>query len=305
MISRRKPCYNPLTRLRLAFLGLALAASGACFSQDAVIDDEISVSQSESDENSELTNGAWSRFMLSVGGMSLDADGSYRLGLPDGRKITLVDFDRAGLPDRDSSYWLSANWRSRSNRWGVWFASWDFGSSGSRLWEDEWNAGDGRVIPVGAEVDTRFDARWYVLEATYSLIRSVRYDAGIGLGVHAVGLDTSLLARVGAGENDAEIVREELSTLAPLPNVLGYFHWNVADRWTLTTRVGWFGLDYDKYSGRMINMHAIISYGLTDNWSASLGYEFVDIDVTIEQERWVELYKLDFSGPMATLRYSF
>jgi hypothetical protein len=289
------------TAARLSLMVIAATFAQESFAQDAEDDDSLDLF----DDDVELAEGKWPRFSLSAGLMNLDADGTYRLALPDGRQVTILDFERIGLSERDSSYWLSATWRSRTNRWGAWFATWEFGTTGTRIWEDEWTTGDGRKIPVGAAVGTTFDARWYVLEATYSLLRSDRFDAGLGFGIHAVDLDTTLAARVDVGENGVEIIREELSTLAPLPNLLAYFHWRFAPRWSLSARVGWFGLDYDKYSGQMSNAHATVGYALTDRWQLAFGYDFVSLDVDVDEDQYLELYDLDFAGPVATVRFTF
>jgi hypothetical protein len=64
------------------------------------------------DEDTELTKTGWAQFYVSAGLMYLDGDGRYSARLPDGSEIPIINFDRAGLKESDSSYWLSINWRS-------------------------------------------------------------------------------------------------------------------------------------------------------------------------------------------------
>ena len=60
------------------------------------------------------------------------------------------------------------------------------------MWEDSLPVG-GTEIPVGASVTSAFDAKWYILEATYSFYRSDTVDTGIGIGFHVVDIDTAKL----------------------------------------------------------------------------------------------------------------
>ena len=89
------------------------------------------------------------QFYATFGVTYLGADGSFSARLPDGKEVTIINFDLAGLDERDSSYWLTLNWRSASSRWGAWFGSWQYDVTGSRVWEDSLPIG-GTEIPVGA-----------------------------------------------------------------------------------------------------------------------------------------------------------
>jgi hypothetical protein len=160
-------------------------------------------------------------------------------------------------------------------------------------------------IPIGASVTSDFDATWYILEATYSFYRSESVDTGIGLGLHTVDLDTTITARFQLGEEETKVVSESLDTLAPLPNLLVYLHWKFAPRWNLVSRVGYFGLDYDKYSGQMTNAHAMVNYNLSQRWSLGLGYQFVDLDLDVDKKDYTQVYDIEFSGPMAYLKFNF
>ena len=84
------------------------------------------------DKDVERTRKGWSQLHISAGFMYMDADGSFSARLPDGNSVTIFDFDRAGLQETDSSYWLSVNWRSARSRWGMWFGSWRYDVIGSR-----------------------------------------------------------------------------------------------------------------------------------------------------------------------------
>jgi len=163
------------------------------------------------DEDAELTKQGWIQLYVSAGFMYLDGDGKFSARLPDGNEVTIIDFDRIGLKDTDSSYWLSFNWRSANSHWGAWFGSWQFDVVGSREWQDSLPLGE--EIPVGASVTSDFDARWYILEATYSLYRSETVDTGIGFGFHTVDLDTTVTARFQVGDQEAKIVSNRLDTL--------------------------------------------------------------------------------------------
>ena len=59
------------------------------------------------DEDVEETRKGWPQLHVSAGIMYLDADGRFSARLPDGNDLPIIDFDRIGLDESDSSYWLS------------------------------------------------------------------------------------------------------------------------------------------------------------------------------------------------------
>ena len=257
------------------------------------------------DEDVERTRKGWSQLHISAGFMYLDADGSFSARQPDGDSVTIFDFDRAGLEETDSSYWLSVNWRSARSRWGMWFGSWRYDVIGSQVWDDSLELPKGGEIPVGASVSSDFDAQWFILEATYSFYRSETVDTGIGLGVHVVDLDTSLTATIRVGDQETEVVSGSLDTLAPLPNVLAYVSWKFKPKWMLIARLGYFTLDYDKYSGDMTNAHAMVNYSISPRWALGASYLFVDLDLDVERTDYTEIYDINFAGPMVFARFRF
>jgi hypothetical protein len=287
------------TRLSLAialfFYALPLPA------QEDQAEDDAQVSGLELfDEDAENTRQGWAQLHAAAGFMYLDADGSFSVRTAGGNDLTIIDFDRAGLDEKDSSYWVSINWRSAHSRWGSWFGSWRYDVTGSRLWD-----GAGLGIPAGASVTSEFDAQWYIFEATYSFYRSKTVDAGIGLGIHVVDLDTNLRARIEGADRAVEIISADLDTIAPLPNGLAYVFWKFAPRFSLTARLGYFTLDYDKYSGEMTNAHVLVNYFLSERWALGASYQFVELDLDVEKTDYTQIYDINFSGPMLFARFSF
>ena len=257
------------------------------------------------DDDAEETVTGWSQFTAAVGYMWLDADGRFDLVGSSGDRVTVIDLDRLGIDDSKGSLWATLNWRSRDSNWGAWFAYWSFSSAGFRIWEDELVLEDEVIVPIGAAVVTDITTDWYILEATYSFIQNDHWDAGIGFGVHVVDIETTLAVDARFGDAKESISVSSLDSLAPLPNFLGYLHYRHGERWHFTTRAGWFGLSYDKYSGEMLNFHALARYNLSDRWAVEAGYQFVELDVDIDEGSYVGLFDMDFSGPLATLRFNF
>jgi hypothetical protein len=256
------------------------------------------------DEDTENTEQGWIQFYVLGGAMYLDGDGEFAARLPNGNEVTIIDFERAGLEDTDSSHWLTLNWRSANSRWGAWFGSWRFDVTGTREWEDGLDIG-GIEVPVNATVTSDFDAKWYIVEGTYSFYRSKSIDTGIGFGFHVVDLDTNITVRLRPGDEQGGFVSGRLDALAPLPNVLAYVHWKFAPRWNVVARYGYFNMDYKEYSGYMANFHSMVNYQVSPRWALGAGYQFVDLDLNIEKKNYTQIYDIQFSGPMAFARFSF
>lgn len=295
---------KPITLLAIA-LFLLLFALPVTAQQNDSTNEEDAPPLDLFDEDTERTQDGWSQFYVAAGITYLDADGRLGAQLPSGENITIIDFDRVGLKETDSSYWLSLNWRSANSRWGTWFGSWRYDVTGSRVWEDTVEIPGKDPVPAGADVQTTFDAKWYILEGTYSFYRSKTIDTGIGFGLHTVDLDTRINARIQVADESGEVVSERLDTLAPLPNVLGYLHWKFAPRWSFIGRYGWFGLDYKEYSGQMTNAHAMVTFKMSPRWALGAGYQFVNLDLEVEKKEYIQDYDIQFSGPMAFLRFHF
>ena len=115
--------------MKILIQPLAIALAATLFSTHVQSQDEEGDSTDDVttldlfDEDTKLTKSGWLQFYATFGVMRLGADGSFSARLPDGKKVTIIDFDLVGLDERDSSYWLTLNWRSASSRWGAWFGS--------------------------------------------------------------------------------------------------------------------------------------------------------------------------------------
>jgi len=114
-------------KILIQLLAIALAAtlfSSPAHGQDEEADSTDDVTALDLfDEDTELTKRGWLQFYASFGVAYLGADGSFSARLPDGKEVTIINFDLVGLDERDSSYWLTLNWRSATSRWGAWFGS--------------------------------------------------------------------------------------------------------------------------------------------------------------------------------------
>ena len=143
------------------------------------------------DSDVEETTSGWPQLSVSLGYMSLDADGSFDVRGPRGHRVTIIDLDRLGVDDDDGTYWATVKWRSRTSKWGAWFGTWNYTGAGMRTWETELEIGDDLLVPVGAAVATEISTDWYILEATYSFVQNDAWDVGIGLGFHVVDIDAT------------------------------------------------------------------------------------------------------------------
>lgn len=277
------------------------AISESSSDEQSAADEELSLF----DEDVEETDDGWSQLSVSAGYMWLKADGRYAIQLPSGKLVTVLDLDRIGIDDKDTSAWFTINWRSANSRWGAWFGAWRYDAAGFRIWVDELIIDDKVIVPVGAGVATDLRTDWYILEATYSFWQNKTVDVGVGFGLHTVDLDTKLGGRLEVGDENDQIVNSRFDFLAPLPNILAYGHWRISDKWRLTSRLGWFGLSYGDYRGKMTNLHALLRYQMTDRWAIECGYQFMKLDLDIKEERYTSVYGVDITGPLAVLRFNF
>ena len=296
--------YRKLEILVQALLLLCLV-SAPSFASDVKDAENQDDSLDLFDDDTEYKDSGWPLFNISAGVTYLDANGVLGARPPNGNLVTIIDFDRIGLDESDASHWFTLTWRSKNTRWGAWLANWRYDVNGQRSWPGEWPLDENISIPVGARLDSHFDADWYVLEATYSFFQNEKFDAGLGIGFHIVDLETDLSAHIDVGGQSVEIYRGDLDTLAPLPNILAYLHWRFHPRWETVMRAGWFGLDYDIYSGAMTNAHAMVSFMVSERFSLGVGYQFVNLDLDIERKNYQEIYDIDFYGPILFARFRF
>lgn len=55
----------------------------------------------------------------------------------------------------------------------------------------------------------------------------------------------------------------------------------------------------------MTNANIMVNYSVSSRWALGAGFQFVDLDMSIEKTDYVQIYDIDFAGPMAYARFRF
>ncbi len=243
------------------------------------------------------------KFTFKLGASWLKADGSFsstREGDPT-EKLTTSDL---GVDDTETNAAFSARWRF-TERWRLTFDYFGLDVNGNvREDFDDLDFGDIQASGFLA-VDTKFKTDFYIAQVGYSLLKNERAELGIGGGVHVVRFDTKLKVSAGINNASGSVQSDSVDLTAPLPNVLGYGTYAFTPKLSLDGSVGWFGLSYSDYDGNLLTLAANLDYRLTDHFGVGVGYNYINMDLTINKSNRKDKYDIDYKGPVLYVTASF
>lgn len=242
------------------------------------------------------------KYSLRLGATWMKADGSFSSTIK-GEPTDKLTTGDLGIDDYEANFYFGARWRF-AERWRLSLNYFGLDTDGNVQRNfDELDFGDIDASGFLA-VDTTFNTDFYVAQVGYSFLKSDRYELGIGGGVHVVRFDTKLKVSGGINNAAGSVQSEGVDYTVPLPNVVGYGAYAITPKLSLSGSVGWFGLTYNDYSGDLVTLAANLEYRFTDHVGIGVGYNYVDMNLTIDKTR-KDKYDLTYTGPVLYLSAGF
>jgi len=151
---------------------------------------------------------------------------------------------------------------------------------------------DDSVFPINATVNSFFDTDVYRVSVGYSFLKRPNAEVGAALGAHVTTFDFGINA---TGEN-IERAEAAADTLAPLPTIGLYASYAFSPRWLMLGRVDYFALEYQEYSGGLLNFNVGLEFQLAKHVGVGAGYRYVDLEFTADKTLSVGSVSDDFTG---------
>jgi len=218
------------------------------------------------------------------------------------------EFDNLGIDDPYTSAMLDYHYRL-SERWQLSAAYYRFtdGASGQRLNQDiSW---EGQEFTAGVALDIDWNLDTYIVDIMYNIKRTDNFELSVGGGLHAIDVEVTVAGEVGVeGAGGRQVGAGETargSLLAPLPNLraTGFYAFN--DKWAVQGTLGWLSLGYEDYDGDFSYLHLRAQYDINDTVGVSLGYQYVDVDVTEDLRLGFRRFDMAFEGITAAVTFAF
>lgn len=215
-----------------------------------------------------------------------------------------LDLEDLGMGRDDWSWALEWRWRFKP-KWMLVALAYTFEQSGNRTSQRDFNF-DGTEFQAGTSLDTEFSLDTYIIDLMYSVYQGQNLEVLLGGGIHAIDMETVISGSAFVGEVERESDRGNSNLLAPLPNLRAQAFYALSDNWRLGLSTGWLSANYEEFEGSFVYAHPRVGYTFSDKWAVTLGYQFVDIDVSQEKSSTRETkLEIQFSGPTAFLNYRF
>lgn len=177
--------------------------------------------------------------------------------------------DDLGLDSEIFSYRIDAQWKMFP-RHTLYFSYFDLSRNSDRRISRTLQIGD-RTFTVGANVSTETDIQ--IFQATYgfSFILNEKFDVSANIGAYLGNLEFRYSAPL--------IGSETQSFLAPLPVIGLRASYAITPRFFVTAGANVFFVEYDKYSGSMIDASITFDYDLFEHFGIGIGYNHNRINI--------------------------
>ena len=215
-----------------------------------------------------------------------------------------IDFNESfGLADTEPTYFFQFGWRF-SKRWTVSVQSFAVSASDGAVLEEDVEFED-VIFEKGSFVEGGINFQLYRLYFERRIFMRPKHDITVGIGVHAMNIETFIEGEVRTSEGDFEPEKISVDGLIPLPNIGFSYAWFPHHRWMIGADVDWFGLTIDQYSGGLWDVVPKVRFQIIDNFGAGIDYRLFSINAKVDSENWNGKLNLDFSGPALTLYGNF
>ena len=245
-------------------------------------------------------------FTFSTGVLFHNADASFGATLNDNDPVNL-SLDDLGVGRNETVFWSELSWQlSRRLRWDVNYSAFD----GTGFIEANSSGNFGEVnFDAGASLTTDLDVDLFITDINYDFISSARGRLGAGIGFHVTHIDFDLLANLEVMTDDVgleEVFRSETTdVLAPLPNLSLSGSYRLSDHLYWSADVGYLSLNIDKYDGEIFSLRTRVEWRPWKRLGIGAAYQFVDLNLKVDDGRIEERYKLQLNGPALFLSYGF
>jgi hypothetical protein len=230
-------------------------------------------------------------WLIRVGAAAVKADVKAGLSNEQLGSIPVIDLDQLGVDPDFTSFWTHIIWQA-PKRWSWGLNYFRSVAEGEHLTDMDIEYGD-LTIPAGTGVTSDFTTNFYVLNGYWDFYQGSNSAAGVGFGVYALDLDLRLQAEIG---NQPGVTSEQANTLAPLPTVSLYYKHAFNDKWALWADVGYFSADIDEYDGDLLGTRINVEYWFNDKWGMGLGYNRLDIDITVDKSVFDQLWDVGWDA---------
>lgn len=132
----------------------------------------------------------------------------------------------------------------------------------------------GETFPTHANVIAESGFTVAQLSYDYAVAHGRNHQVAIGLGVHYLDVDLRLRSTIDAQGTDlSDSIEGDATTSAPLP-VLGIRAvWRFAPHFYIAGQVQYFYVEFEPYSGNLLDIKASLVWQFSDHVGVGLGYD--------------------------------
>ena len=164
--------------------------------------------------------------------------------------------------------------------------------NGSRVTQQDYQIGD-TVYPAGTGLKSELDLWFANANYTYAFLSDDRVRLGASIGVHTTGIKFKVNSSGQGSESE--------SVTAPLPVIGARFDVVLAEKWRLKSSLDVFYLEYDNWTGSLVDSGLAVEYLPFKHVGFGLGYNTVRYRVKAEDSgglggEWNGQIKYDFAG---------
>jgi len=194
---------------------------------------------------------------------------------------TQIDLENdLGVDNSSSTARLDGFWRYKPKH-ALEFSWFALSRTGSSVLTDSIEFED-VTFEVDAAVDSRFETDWFGLGYRYSMLKTERGEAGIGIGLSTYGFNLALAGEAtvddGSGPETKAVNLEE-GIVAPVP-VFGIFlGYGITPRLYFQGKVALFKASISDWDVRLLDTRLTLDYFFSRHVGVGFGLNGTDIDV--------------------------